>query len=195
MGSAVLELEVYLLICSLLRTGWEKANYNLVLIMPNTDYTKHRLSQQQVTMNDELPGRIICGAIIVKPTLAPFTPNGVIWEDGSATQPVDNVILCTGYRPTFDLVEDGKLIRVTENKSCLYKHMYPAELLCGGDFDLNNKVPFVASSTKSPSLAIIGLVHASGAITSVVEMQAAFSSTISVGDLSGQQPELKPWLR
>uniref|UniRef100_A0A915E8B6 Flavin-containing monooxygenase n=1 Tax=Ditylenchus dipsaci TaxID=166011 RepID=A0A915E8B6_9BILA len=167
---------------SKLQSRFDHAKYGLI--------PKHRLSQQQVTMNDELPGRIICGAIIVKPNISYFTPNGVIWEDGSTTQPVDNVILCTGYRPTFDLVEDGKLIRVTENKSCLYKHMYPAELLCGGDFDLNNKL----QAPKAPSLAIIGLVHASGAITSVVEMQARLFFHYFCGDLSGQQPELKPWL-
>lgn len=101
--------------------------------------------RRQGTINDELPSRILTGTVVVKPAIKEFTENGIIWADGSRTEPVDNIILATGYRVKFDMIEQGKLIPTEGNFARLYKYIYPF-----GDMFL-----------KHNTLGIIGLIQAS----------------------------------
>jgi dimethylaniline monooxygenase (N-oxide forming) len=112
------------------------------------------LQRQHLTISDDLPTRIITGAVQVKPDIREFTPNGIIWADGSVTEGVQNVVMATGYLFDFGLVEEGKLIPVEENHARLWKNMLAPDL------------------AKCNSLAIIGLVQPSGAILPTAEMQA-----------------------
>ncbi len=45
------------------------------------------------TINDELPFRISCGSCKIRPNIAKFTKNGVLFDDGSAVDNVDTVIV------------------------------------------------------------------------------------------------------
>uniref|UniRef100_A0AAF5PK86 Flavin-containing monooxygenase n=1 Tax=Wuchereria bancrofti TaxID=6293 RepID=A0AAF5PK86_WUCBA len=124
---------------------------------------KHQALAQHATINDELPGRIACGTVIIKPNVARFTEHDVIFEDGTAVCNVDAVIFGTGYSFQFPIVEDGNLIPVTDNKVDLYLHIFPLQL-----------------SPKN-TLAVIGLIQPIGSIMPVSEMQSRFYCEVFAG--------------
>lgn len=66
--------------------------------------------------------------MVVKPNIKSFTETGVVWDDGTKTEHVDNVVLATGYIFGYDVVEDGNLIPVQNNEVTLYKYMFPVDL-------------------------------------------------------------------
>ncbi|KAJ1349030.1 hypothetical protein KIN20_004472 [Parelaphostrongylus tenuis] len=114
---------------------------------------KHHVLSAHVTINDELPNRIICGTVVIKPNIGSFTSDGVIFEDGTEAPKVDTVIFATGYSFGFPLIENGQVIPVKENHVDLYKYMFPPQL-----------------SPKN-SLAVIGLIQPTGSIMPISEMQ------------------------
>uniref|UniRef100_A0A914CC84 Flavin-containing monooxygenase n=1 Tax=Acrobeloides nanus TaxID=290746 RepID=A0A914CC84_9BILA len=113
---------------------------------------KHGPFGAHTTVNDELPNRLACGKVILKPNVSSFTENGIKFTDGTEIKHIDNVILSTGYSFNFDIVEKGNLIKVEENKVELYQYMYPPDLC------------------EHNTLAVIGLVQ--GNILPLSEMQA-----------------------
>jgi len=115
---------------------------------------EHRFLEAHVTVNDELPNRIACGTVVVKPNIGKFTETGIVYEDGTLAEQVDVVIFATGYSFAFSQLEGGRLIDVKENGVLLYKQMFPINL-----------------SPKN-SLAIIGLIQPTGSIMPISEMQA-----------------------
>uniref|UniRef100_A0A0K0D260 Flavin-containing monooxygenase n=1 Tax=Angiostrongylus cantonensis TaxID=6313 RepID=A0A0K0D260_ANGCA len=114
---------------------------------------EHRVLSAHVTINDDLPNRIISGSLVIKPNIGSFSSEGVIFEDCTEAPKVDTVIFATGYSFGFPLVENGQLIPVKENHVDLYKYMFPPQL-----------------SPKN-SLAVIGLVQPTGSIMPISEMQ------------------------
>jgi dimethylaniline monooxygenase (N-oxide forming) len=96
---------------------------NFMNVSKTADFSKHG------TLNDELPNRIISGTLQVKPNIREFTQTGIIWEDGTKTESVHNVIFATGYLFNLDIVENGALIPVKDNYTDLYKYIYPVKLL------------------------------------------------------------------
>ncbi|KAI6191502.1 hypothetical protein M3Y97_00235200 [Aphelenchoides bicaudatus] len=123
----------------------------------------HRFLEAHVTVNDELPNRIISGTIVVKPNVASFTENGVVFEDGTSIDDVDTVIFATGYSFAFPYLEDGKLIEVNENRVMLYKLMFLPEL------------------APRNTLAVIGLIQPTGSIMPISEMQARLFCSVLCG--------------
>ncbi|RCN26026.1 Flavin-binding monooxygenase-like protein [Ancylostoma caninum] len=115
---------------------------------------KHRIFSAHPTVNDELPNRIACGTVRVKPNISEFTVNGVTFEDGTHIENVDEVILATGFEFHFPIVEGGKLIPVHDNVVDLYEYMFPTE------------------TADHNSLAVIGLIQPVGSIMPISEMQA-----------------------
>lgn len=84
---------------------------------------------QHPTVNEEISNRLISGLLVVKPNIKSFTENGIVWEDGTITQKVDNVVLSTGYLFGYDILEDGNLIPIKDNEvPTLYKYIFPADL-------------------------------------------------------------------
>lgn len=84
---------------------------------------------QHPVSNEEIANRIISGILVIKPNIKSFTENGIIWEDGTKTENVDNVVLSTGYIFGYNVVEDGNLIPVKNNEvPTLYKYMFPTDL-------------------------------------------------------------------
>ncbi|EPB65943.1 Flavin-binding monooxygenase-like protein [Ancylostoma ceylanicum] len=53
---------------------------------------KHRIFSAHPTVNDELPNRIACGTVRIKPNISEFTENGVTFEDGSHLETVDEPV-------------------------------------------------------------------------------------------------------
>ena len=58
---------------------------------------EHRFDAQHPTVNDELPNRISCGMVVVKPDIKRFTETGVEFVDGTVEGNIDVIILGTGY--------------------------------------------------------------------------------------------------
>ncbi|XGW28480.1 hypothetical protein V3C99_008333 [Haemonchus contortus] len=114
----------------------------------------HRVFSAHPTVNDELPNRIACGTIRVKPNILEFGEHCITFEDGSRVENVDEVIFATGFQFHFPMVENGKLIPVQDNVVDLYEFMYPTE------------------TADHNSLAVIGLIQPLGSIMPISEMQA-----------------------
>ena len=47
----------------------------------------HAFFAQHPMVNDELPNRVACGSVIVKPNIKCFTETGVVFEDGTYVDP------------------------------------------------------------------------------------------------------------
>ncbi|CAD6187813.1 unnamed protein product [Caenorhabditis auriculariae] len=125
---------------------------------------KHRVLSAHPTVNDELPNRIACGTIRIKPNIVKFTENGIVFEDGTKVEQVDEVVMSTGFSFEFSVIENGKLIPVAENEVELYKYMFPLE------------------TSDHNSLGVIGLVQPYGSIMPLSEMQArVFLETFAGG--------------
>lgn len=107
-----------------------------------------------ITVNDELPNRIASGTVRVKPGIKSFTETSIHFEDGTFVENVDEVILATGFSFHFNLIENGNLVKVDENKTDAFKYMFP-----------------MATADKN-TLAVIGLVQVIGSIMPISEMQA-----------------------
>jgi dimethylaniline monooxygenase (N-oxide forming) len=116
----------------------------------------HRFNGAQVTVNDELPARIASGTVIVKPNIKAFSgAHAVIFDDGTTADNIDTILLSTGYRFDFSLIENGDLVNVERNETALYKYIYP---------------PTIAA--QHPTIGVCGLIQASGSIAPISEMQA-----------------------
>lgn len=107
---------------------------------------KHRITQQQPASSDELYGkycftvslfllclgRLIGGSVKVKGAIREFTEHGVVFEEGQHVDDVDYVVLGTGYRFDFNLIEHGHLIPVENNivkeGFKLWKRIFPIHL-------------------------------------------------------------------
>ena len=116
------------------------------------------------TMNDELPNRLANGTVRIKPNIKEFTEHGIIFEDGSAVDHVDEVVLSTGYWFEFGLVEKGKLIPVQKNVTDLFMNMYSPNL------------------SDHNSLAVIGLIQPLGSIMPISEMQTRVFYEVLTGN-------------
>ncbi|PAV61205.1 hypothetical protein WR25_06839 [Diploscapter pachys] len=126
----------------------QRFNHELYGLKP-----KHHLFSAHPTINDELPNRIISGTVRVKPDIKQFTETGVVFEDGSEVEHVDEVILSTGYKFHMNLLESGNVISLKNNRVGFYKYMFPPE------FSDHN------------TFAVIGLMQTVGAIMPAGEMQ------------------------
>ncbi|KAE9419125.1 hypothetical protein Angca_004223, partial [Angiostrongylus cantonensis] len=140
---------------------------------------RHRIfSGAHPTVNDELPNRIACGTVRMKPNIRQFTENGVIFEDGSEVNDVDVIILATGFKFHFPIVENGELIPVHENVVELYEYMFPIE------------------TSDHNSLAVIGLIQPVGSIMPISEMQARvfYENLFGSKKIPGKD-KMKKWIR
>ncbi|KAL3078235.1 hypothetical protein niasHS_012122 [Heterodera schachtii] len=126
----------------------------------------HRFLEAHVTVNDELPNRIASGTVVMKPNIQKLAEKDVTFDDGTTVYGVDTVIFATGYNFFFPQLENSRLISVQDNKTLLYKLMFPHDL-----------------SPKN-TLAIIGLIQPTGSIMPISEMQARLFCAQLVGDIS-----------
>ena len=119
---------------------------------------EHDFFAQHPTVNDDLPNRIICGAVVVKPNIKRFTKTGVEFEDGSYEDNIDLVLLCTGYKFGFPFI-DKSVIDVRDNVVRLYKYVFPPDL--------------------TPStLAVIGCFQPLGALMPLSEQQCRWATRV-----------------
>ncbi|XP_028666543.1 dimethylaniline monooxygenase [N-oxide-forming] 2-like [Erpetoichthys calabaricus] len=122
---------------------------------------RHRALSRIPTLNDELPSRIICGAVVVKPNVKELRGSSVVFEDGTVEDRIDVVIFATGYKVSFPFL-DPSLVPVSKSWKCLYKHVFPAAL-------------------ERPTLAFIGLASPRGSLLPVCELQSRWSARVIAG--------------
>lgn len=121
----------------------------------------HRIMDRKPLINDELPDRILQGALAMKPNLTGFKGSGVVFEDGTVEENIDAVVFCTGYKGTFPFLPSA-LSEGPHGELTLYKRAFPPSL-------------------QHPTLAIMGLFQAKGPIMTLVEMQARWAVKIFSG--------------
>ena len=119
---------------------------------------KHRITSQHPTVNDELPNRIICGSIIIKPNIKGLTKTGVEFVDGTFEDNIDAVIYATGYIFGFPFIDED-IIKVEKNRVRLFKYVFPPEV-------------------QPATLAIIGCFQPVGALMPLSEIQCRWATRV-----------------
>uniref|UniRef100_A0A3P9LKZ1 Flavin-containing monooxygenase n=1 Tax=Oryzias latipes TaxID=8090 RepID=A0A3P9LKZ1_ORYLA len=138
------------------RTLNQKYDHDLYALKP-----RHRFIDRRPLINDDLPGRILQGALVMKPNLKELKDTLAVFEDGSQEENISAVIFCTGYKGTFPFL-DTALSERPHGELTLYKRVFPPSL-------------------EHPTLAIMGLFQAKGPIIPVVEMQARWAVKVFSG--------------
>ncbi|XP_044295347.1 dimethylaniline monooxygenase [N-oxide-forming] 3-like [Varanus komodoensis] len=118
--------------------------------------------RKEPVFNDELPSRITCGAIVVKPNVKEFTETAAIFQDGTRQEGLDYVIWATGYRYAYPCMEDESIIKNQNNEIILYKSIVPPLL-------------------EKPTLAVIGLVQSFGSAIPTADLQARWAVRVFKG--------------
>lgn len=122
-----------------------------------------RCFETHPTINDELPFRIMMGAVQVRPDVHEFTDSSVSFVDGT-TEQIDAVVFATGYEYKIHFLDDS-VTKIEDNRTCLYKYMFPPHL-------------------EHPTLGIVGMVQAIGAIMPISEIQCRWYTRLITGKLT-----------
>ncbi|NWX99135.1 FMO3 monooxygenase, partial [Nothoprocta ornata] len=117
--------------------------------------------RKEPVFNDDLPSRIACGVVVVKPNVKEFRETSVLFQDGTVQEDVDVVIFATGYSFSYPFMEDDSIIKVKDNVT-LYKSILPPQL-------------------EKPTLAVIGLVQSLGAIIPTSDLQCRWAVKVFQG--------------
>ncbi|XP_044532471.1 dimethylaniline monooxygenase [N-oxide-forming] 2-like [Gracilinanus agilis] len=127
-------------------------NYGLV---PENKYL-----MKEPVLNDDLPSRILYGAIKVKSNVKELTETSAIFEDGSV-EDIDMIVFATGYQISFPFLDES-IVKVEHNQVKLYKYIFPPDL-------------------EKPTLAFIGLIQPLGSIFPTSELQARWVTRVFKG--------------
>uniref|UniRef100_A0A803SPG5 Dimethylaniline monooxygenase [N-oxide-forming] 3 n=1 Tax=Anolis carolinensis TaxID=28377 RepID=A0A803SPG5_ANOCA len=122
----------------------------------------NRTLRKEPVFNDDLPSRIICGTVVVKPNVKKFTETSAIFQDGSVQEGLDYIIFATGYTYYYPFMDDNSIIKSSNNEVTLYKSILPPRL-------------------EKPTLAVIGLVQSLGATIPTADLQARWSTRVFKG--------------
>lgn len=122
---------------------------------------QNRHLMKEPVVNDDLPSRVLCGAIKVKSRVTELTETAAIFEDGTVEEDIDAIVFATGYTCSFPFLEDS-LVKVEDNGVSLYKYVFPPQL-------------------EKPTLACIGLIQPLGSIFPTVELQARWVTRVFKG--------------
>ncbi|XP_030626994.1 dimethylaniline monooxygenase [N-oxide-forming] 5-like [Chanos chanos] len=122
---------------------------------------KHRLFSQIPVLNDELPVKLLTGGVIIKPNVKEFRSSSVVFEDGTVVDKVDVVVFATGYNYDFPFLPPS-VKNTSGHRMSLYKHIFPPSL-------------------ERPTLAVVGFIHALGAIMTQAEMQSRWVTQVFKG--------------
>ncbi|XP_063056493.1 flavin-containing monooxygenase 5-like isoform X1 [Engraulis encrasicolus] len=122
---------------------------------------RHRFYSQHPTLNDELPNRILSGTVQVKPNIKEVRGSSVVFDNGAVEHDIDLIVFATGYSFSFPFLPPH-VLSVSDNKTSLYKYIYPPGL-------------------ERPTLAVIGLIQPLGAIMPISEMQSRWATRVFKG--------------
>lgn len=121
--------------------------------------------RKEPVFNDDLPSRIACGTVVVKPNVKEFTEHSAIFQDGTVQEGLDYVIYATGYSFAYPFMDNESILKCRDNEVTLYKSILPPRL-------------------EKPTMAVIGLVQSLGAAIPTAELQARWAIRVFKGKLS-----------
>ncbi|XP_029889586.1 dimethylaniline monooxygenase [N-oxide-forming] 3-like [Aquila chrysaetos chrysaetos] len=122
----------------------------------------NRTSRKEPVFNDDLPSRIACGVVVIKPNVKEFRETSVLFQDGTVQDDVDAVVFATGYSYSYPFMEDDSIIKSRDNQVTLYKGILPPRL-------------------EKPTMAVIGLVQSLGAIIPTADLQCRWAIKVFQG--------------
>lgn len=117
-------------------------------------------------LNDDLPSRILYGAVKVKSRVTQLTETSALFEDGTVEEDIDVIVFATGYTFSFPFLEES-LVKIEHNMVSLYKYMFPPQL-------------------EKPTLTCMGLIQPLGSIFPTVELQARWATRVFKGECMAQ---------
>ncbi|XP_049632615.1 flavin-containing monooxygenase 1 [Suncus etruscus] len=141
------------LIARKMNSWFNHANYGVI--------PKDRTQLREPVLNDELPGRIITGKVLIRPSIREVRAHSVLFCDMPEEEPVDIIVLATGYTFAFPFL-DETVVKVEEGQASLYKYIFPAHL-------------------PKPTLAVIGLIKPLGSMVPTMETQARWAVRVLKG--------------
>ncbi|XP_060088582.1 flavin-containing monooxygenase 3-like [Heteronotia binoei] len=122
----------------------------------------NRTLRKEPVFNDELPSRITCGAVVIKPGVKAFTETSAIFQDGTVQEGLDYIIFATGYSFDYPFMDDESILKCRDNMVTLYKSILPPRL-------------------EKPTMAVIGLVQSLGAVIPTVDLQSRWAISVFKG--------------
>uniref|UniRef100_A0A2K5V6K9 Flavin-containing monooxygenase n=1 Tax=Macaca fascicularis TaxID=9541 RepID=A0A2K5V6K9_MACFA len=114
--------------------------------------------RKEPVFNGELPSRILCGLVSIKPSVKEFTETSAVFEDGTVFEAIDSVIFATGYDYSYPFL-DETIIKSRNNEVTLFKGIFPPLM-------------------EKPTLAVIGLVQSLGAAIPTADLQARWAAKV-----------------
>ncbi|KAJ7986576.1 hypothetical protein DPEC_G00341300 [Dallia pectoralis] len=134
----------------------QRFDHRLYGLQPTT-----RPMDRKPIINDDLPGRILQGAVVLKPDLREFKGSVLQFQDGTVEDDIDAVVFCTGYRSTFPFLPKS-LFSGRGGELTLYRQVFPPAL-------------------ERPTLAVIGVFQTKGPIFPGMEMQVRWAARVISG--------------
>uniref|UniRef100_A0ACB8F3C9 Dimethylaniline monooxygenase n=2 Tax=Sphaerodactylus townsendi TaxID=933632 RepID=A0ACB8F3C9_9SAUR len=113
----------------------------------------NRTLRKEPVFNDELPSRIACGTVVIKPGVKEFTETSAVFRDGTVQEGLDYVIFATGYSFAYPFMDDELILKCRDNTVTLYKSILPPRL-------------------EKPTMGVIGLVQSLGATIPTADLQS-----------------------
>lgn len=98
-------------------------DFVIIETIPDNLFICYRFIDRRPLINDDLPGRILQGALVIKPNLKELKDTSAVFEDGSQEENISAVIFCTGYKGTFPFL-DTALSERPHGELTLYKYVH-----------------------------------------------------------------------
>ncbi|HEY1246620.1 MAG TPA: NAD(P)-binding domain-containing protein [Hyphomicrobiaceae bacterium] len=89
--------------------------------MPDPDYS---IDQAHPTMTDEIPRLVAHGDLVVKPEIAAYEGDRVLFKDGTA-ETVDTVVFATGYQPVIPYIDERLIYAADGRPRLLFNVVHP----------------------------------------------------------------------
>ncbi|XP_020826142.1 flavin-containing monooxygenase 1-like [Phascolarctos cinereus] len=128
-------------------------NYGLV--------PESRTFLREPVLNGELPGCIITGKVLIKPSVETVKENSVVFKNTPEEEPIDIIVFATGYTFAFPFLDES-IVKVENDQASLYKYIFPAHL-------------------EKPTLAVIGLIKPTASLVCTTEVQARWATRVLKG--------------
>jgi hypothetical protein len=89
--------------------------------MPDPDYS---IDQAHPTMTDEIPRLVAHGDLTVKPEIAGYEGDRVLFKDGTA-ETIDIIVFATGYQPVIPFIDEGLTFAKDGRPRLLFNMVHP----------------------------------------------------------------------
>ncbi|KAM5293869.1 flavin-containing monooxygenase 3 [Glossophaga mutica] len=117
--------------------------------------------RKEPVFNDELPSRILCGALSIRAGVTEFMETSAVFEDGTRFEAIDAVIFAIGYTHAYPFLDDS-IIKNKNDEVTLFKGIFSPVM-------------------EKPTLAVIGLIQSLGASIPTVDQQARWATKVFTG--------------